>query len=319
MSYTHLTINERTKKETLLHLGWSARAIAQQIKRHHSTVSREIQRMNNHSSTYEASDAQADYQHKRMQSKPKGKWNKDRAHYLTQTLAATWSPEQIEGRMKQDDPEHAVSFKTIYRWIYQEKLVQGNTIFLRHKGKRRKPRESRGRFNLGLSIRQRPKEVKQRETFGHWELDTVVSSRGKSKGCLATFVERKTRYYYAVKMPDRSALSMEKAVATALEELALPMFTATVDRGKEFACHQALLEEHGLMVYFADPYSSWQRGSNENANGLLREFFPKKFDLNTIDQAELECALDLINHRPRKCLGWKTSHEAIMDELSHLA
>lgn len=199
MSYHQLTINERTKIETLFHLGWSARAIARHIKRHHSTVSREFNRINSLSSAYEANDAQADYQRKRMQSKPKGKWTKNRAHYLTQTLTATWSPEQIEGRMKKDYPEQAVSFKTIYRWIYQGQLVKGNTTFLRHKGKRRKPRENRGRFNLGLSIRERPKEVKQRETFGHWELDTVVSSRGKSKGCLATFVERKTRYYYAVK------------------------------------------------------------------------------------------------------------------------
>lgn len=319
MSYTHLTINERTKIETLFQLGFSARAIALHIRRHHSTVSRELNRMTSLSSTYEATDAQEDYQHKRMNSKPKGKFTPIRAHHLTQALAATWSPEQMEGRLKLEQPQHAVSFKTIYRWIYEGKLVEGNTIFLRHKGKRRKPRETRGRFNLGRSIRQRPRDVKQRETFGHWELDTVVSSRGKSKGCLATFIERKTRYYYAVKMPDRSASSMEHAVATVLEELTLPMLSATVDRGKEFACHENLLEEHGLTVYFADPYSSWQRGSNENANGLLREFYPKRYDLNTVDQAELEFALDLINRRPRKCLNWKTSHEAIMEELSHLA
>lgn len=319
MSYHHLSINERTKIETLFQLGFSARAIGKHIQRHHSTVSRELNRLNSLSNEYGAADAQLNYEHKRLQSKPKGKFTKSRAHYLTQTLAATWSPEQIEGRLKATQPSHAVSFKTIYRWIYEGKLVQGNTIFLRHKGKRRKPRENRGRFNVGLSIRQRPKGIKKREDFGHWELDTIVSSRGKSKGCLATFVERKTRYYHAVKMSDRSALSMENAVAIALEELALPMLSATVDRGKEFACYEHLLDEHGLTVYFADPYSSWQRGSNENANGLLREFFPKKYDLNTIDQAELECALDLINHRPRKCLKWKTSHEALMDELSHLA
>lgn len=318
MSYTHLTINERTKIETLFQLGWSARAIALQIKRHHSTVSRELNRTTSLCSAYEAIDAQENYQRKRINSKPKSKFTKINASYLTQALSATWSPEQIEGRLKLVHPKLAVSFKTIYRWIYEGKLVQGNTVFLRHKGKRRKPRETRGRFNLGLSIGQRPKEIKQRETFGHWELDTVVSSRGKSKGCLATFVERKTRYYYAVKMPDRSASSMEQAVATVLEKLALPMLTATVDRGKEFACHDHLLDEHGLTFYFADPYSSWQRGSNENANGLLREFYPKKYDLNTVDPTELECALELINHRPRKCLGWKTSHEAIMEELSHL-
>lgn len=97
------------------------------------------------------------------------------------------------------------------------------------------------------------------------------------------------------------------------------MLTGTVDRGKEFACHHELQEQHGLALYFADPYSSWQRGSNENSNELLREFFPKRYDLNTVTEDELSCSLDLINHRPRKCLNWKTSHEAIMEELSHLA
>lgn len=197
--------------------------------------------------------------------------------------------------------------------------MKGNPIFLRHKGKRRLPYETRGRFTLGLSIQQRPAFVKQRQTFGHWELDTVVSSRGKSKGCLATFAERKTRYYYAVPMPDRSASSMEVAFTQALHDTKAPFYTATVDRGKEFACHQQLKHRHGVSVYFADPYSSWQRGTNENANGLLREFFPKGYDLATISAEELISVLDLINHRPRKCLGWKTAHEAFMEEMSHLA
>jgi IS30 family transposase len=135
--------------------------------------------------------------------------------------------------------------------------------------------ETRGRFNIGTSIDQRPKEVKKRTTFGHWELDTMVSSRGKSKGCLATFAERKTRMYLAVKMDSRSSSSMETAILRMVNKYPLGVFrTSTVDRGKEFACYSNIEEQVDMAVYFADPYASWQRGTNENANGLLRDFFP---------------------------------------------
>lgn len=197
--------------------------------------------------------------------------------------------------------------------------MRGLLQVLRHKGKRQKPAETRGRFRIGKPIAQRPKEVRSRETFGHWELDTMVSSRGKSKGCIATFIERKTRLYTAVLMPDRTALSMEIALGVAISQYPKGTFlTATADRGKEFACYANVEATHDLDVYFADPYSSWQRGSNENANGLLREFFPKGTDLAGVEDEELARSLDLINNRPRKCLGWRTAHESFSEELSHL-
>jgi IS30 family transposase len=140
--------------------------------------------------------------------------------------------------------------------------------------------ETRGKLHIGKSIANRPKEVRKRERFGDWELDTVVSSRGKSKGCFATFAERKTRRYLAVKIPDQTASSTEQAFGLLSTHFPKGTFqTATVDRGKEFACYEALEKHFGVEVYFADPYSSWQRGTNENANGLLREFFPKGTDL----------------------------------------
>ncbi|MFB5557217.1 IS30 family transposase, partial [Bacillus cytotoxicus] len=176
-----------------------------------------------------------------------------------------------------------------------------------------------GRFNIGKSIQKRPSEVKKRETFGHWEMDTIVSSRGKRKGCFATFVERKTRYYQAIVIPDRTAESMECAIkqmasmypATALQ-------TATVDRGKEFSRYQRVEKDLKIAVFFTDSYSYWQRGSNENTNGLLREFYPKKTNLSLVSQEQLNQALLLINHRPRKCLQWKTAYEAFREELSYL-
>ena len=190
---------------------------------------------------------------------------------------------------------------------------------LRQKGKRQKPKETRGRFNVGTSISKRPKEVKKRTTFGHWELDTVVSGRGQAKGCVATFLERKSRWYLAIKMPNRSASSMEAALrklSALLPETAFQSFTT--DRGKEFSCYPIIEEELKIPVYFADPYSSWQRGSNENSNGLLREFFPKRTNFDHVEQEELQKALYLINNRPRKCLGYQTSQEVFMGEVLHL-
>ncbi|GAK39565.1 transposase [Paenibacillus sp. TCA20] len=317
MSYSHLTIIERSKLEALHQLGLSARAIARELERHHSTISRELKR-NQSSDGYQAVASDERYQCLRQAQRSRGKWTKALGEEIEKRLHETWSPEQISMSYASKG-KLMVSFKTIYRWLYKGRLARTTVQQLRHKGKRRKPQERRGRFLVGTTIKQRPKEIRSRETFGHWELDTVVSSRGKSKACVATFIERKTRLYTAIKMPDRTALSMEIAVGVAAAQHPLGTFqTATVDRGKEFACFHDLEAIHGVKVYFADPYSSWQRGSNENGNGLLREFFPKGKDFAEVSEDELEHALHLINNRPRKCLGWKTAHESFENEVSHL-
>ncbi|WP_340029850.1 IS30 family transposase [Paenibacillus sp. FSL H7-0940] len=317
MSYRHLNIIERSKLEILHQQGKSSRAIAKELGRHPSTICRELDRVAS-SHPYQAEQAQHAYEERRKASVSPGNWSDALAASLEEKLEATWSPEQITERFRTEG-RRAVSFKTIYRWIYAGRLVQGVLQVLRHKGKRQKPAETRGKFAIGQSISDRPKEVRSRETFGHWELDSVVSGRGKSKGCVATLIERKTRLYTAVLMPDRTALSMEIALGVAISQYPTGTFlTATADRGKEFACYANLKTTHNLHVYFADPYSSWQRGSNENANGLLREFFPKGTDLAQVEDEDLAHSLDLINNRPRKCLGWRTAHEAFTEELSHL-
>ncbi len=210
MSYSHLSITERSQLALLHRLGWSTRAIATALKRHHSTIARELAR-GTEVGDYQAEAAHQAYVQRREASVSHGKWTRECAVYLAEKLIQTWSPEQIAGRMSQDCPERKVSCKTIYRWLYQGLLVKRDLNLLRQKGKRRARRETRGRFNIGKSIQQRPAEVRKRNRFGHWELDTVVSSRGKSKACVATFAERKTRLYLAVKMPDRTSTSLEKA------------------------------------------------------------------------------------------------------------
>ncbi|OAB41889.1 IS30 family transposase [Paenibacillus glacialis] len=295
MGYTHLNITERSQLEILLRLGWSDREIDKELGRHHSTIARERNRGSS-SEKYTAEIAQATYIQRRVSCKAKGKFTPELASELEANQQQTWSPEQI-AEHRRVNGKSFVCFKTIYRWLYARLLVAGEVKALRHKGKRRK-----------------------RESFGHWELDTVVSSRGKSRACAATFIERKTRMYLALKMPDRTAHSMEIAFGVIASQYPQNTFlTATADRGKEFACYNALETFHGLDVYFADPYSSWQRGSNENGNGLLREFFPKGHDFAQVIDEELAHAINLINDRPRKCLGWKSAHESFMEQVSHLA
>jgi len=313
MSYHHLSTYERGCIEALQKLGYSSREIGKQVGRHHSAIARELKR--NTTVVYGAEIAQQAYCSRRKNSKPNGKYTDNYSEIIEEKLIATWSPEQICNTVMLKK----ISFKTIYNWLYQGKIHRGNLCVLRQKGKRHKPAEKRGKFAVGTPISKRPKEVKSRESFGHWELDTMVSSRGKSKGCFATFVERKSRLYTALKIPDRSADSMEKAITQLYAALPKGTFqTATTDRGKEFGCHQTIHKKLGLTLYFADPYSSWQRGSNENSNGLLREFYPKKTDLALVKTKELIHNLFLINSRPRKCLSWKSPIQVFLHEVSHL-
>ena len=226
-------------------------------------------------------------------------------------LCETWSPEQIIGR----ELKGRLSFKTIYNWLYSNFLDVSLKV-LRRKGKKAKTKETRGKFNIGKSIEERPSEVSTKEVFGHWEVDSVVSSRGESKACFATFVELKTRFYVAMKLEDRSKSSMLEAIkqlTTSIPKGAFKTFTS--DRGKEFSCWEEV-EKMGIDFYFADPYCSWQRGCNENSNGLLREFYPKKTDISKIETEDLIKNLMLINSRPRKCLNYATPFEKFLHEIS---
>ena len=182
MGYKHPNITECSQLEILLCLGWSDREIGKELGRHHSTISRERIRGSS-SETYTAEIAQSTYIQRRESCKPKGRFAPVLASELEANLQQTWSPEQFAEHRRVNNKSF-VCFKTIYRWLYAGRLVTGTVKVLRHKGKRRKPMETRGRFLVGKPISQRPKEVRKRESFGHWGLDTVVSSRGKSRAVL---------------------------------------------------------------------------------------------------------------------------------------
>ena len=319
-SYHHFTISERAKLEELSKLGFSTRAIGKLINKHHSSVARELARFSSNE-PHGAEIAHSDYAIKRANSKPISKYSgehgKELCKIVKDKILATWSPEQIANTVTLGK----LSFKTIYRWIYDGRIDGVTMLNLRRKGKRRTC-NNLVLYSRGTPIRKRPKEVYSRKTFGHWELDTVVSGKTKtSGGCFATFIERKTRFYTAIKMPDRTASSMETAIKQVYNSLPNPpqsFVTATTDRGGEFACFERIEKDLQIKLYFADPYCSHQRGSNEYGNGLLREFYPKGTNLSVVDECQLASSLALINNRPRKCLGWISPVQAFEREVSQL-
>ena len=234
--------------------------------------------------------------------------------YIHEKLLLTWSPDEIA---KTPCDLKIPTAKTIYRWIY-EKYIPVNLKVLRRKGKSKGKKETRGKFNLGKSIRKRDRSIYKRLEFGHWEADTVVSGRGKSKACFATLAERKTRYYIAIKMPNRNAETMQKAIITALSEFPNDAVkTITCDRGTEFANWKNIENELNCEMYFADPYCAWQKGTNENLNGLLREFYPKGRNLSRVSPTTLKKNLELINSRPKKILNYQKPADLFEYELKN--
>ena len=291
MNYHHLTIEERSCIRKYYVDGLSYREIARLIGRNVSTVSREIRRNCTHMydiPTYYPHTAQKKYLLRRSYCHRGMFRSQEVIEYIEEKLRATWSPEQIactpcELKMP--------SWRTIYRWIYEKYLVSG-------------------KYSKGKSIRKRDKSVYSRKEAGHWEADTVVSGQGKSKACFATLAERKTRFYIAVKMPDRRAETMENAIVAALSAFPPQLVkTITCDRGAEFANWRRIEERLHCEVYFADSYCACQEGTNENLNGLLREFYPKGRNLSRVAPATLKRNLALINARPRKVLNFHSAQK----------
>lgn len=321
MHYKHFTIEERCCLREYYKKGYSYRKIAKLLGRNVSSVSRELRRnctyMNAAPAYYphtaqKKSNLRRSYCHRGMFH------SQDLIKYIEEKLLATWSPEQISN--SPSPFEHMPSWRTIYRWLYDGYLLNGKLKVLRRKGKTRNGKETRGKYNLGKSIRKREKSVYKRKEAGHWEADTVVSGLGKSKVCFATLAERKTRYYMAMKIPDRKADTMAAAIIKLLSDLPPELVKSiTCDRGSEFANWQTIEEKLDCDVYFADPYCAWQKGTNENCNGLLREFYPKGRNLSRVSPKTLLRNLSLINDRPRKVLNFISATHAWNLELQNLS
>ena len=318
MSYRHLTQKERFFIYHMRMAGWSSAKIGRTIGRHRSTIDRELKRNSPPWGHYLDDYAQRKTAIRR-QDTSRRPCTDDVAlmAHVERKIEARWSPEQIVGRLKTAPPPglvgKTISHATIYRWLWAcpqrfQRLRPHLRVACK---KRRKPYgkpSKRGQIPNRVSIDDRPETVEARDRLGDWEGDTVVG-KGR-RGYVLTNVDRTSRYTVARKLERPMAQSVEDALYQAMRRLPREKRqTQTFDNGREFARHESIAARLGLAVYFAHPYSSWERGTNENTNGLLRQYLPKSRDFTTLTDRELAGYVWQLNNRPRKCLNYKTPAE----------
>lgn len=317
----HLTLREREDIMLMRRDGRGVSEIARAIGRSKSTVSRELKR-NSCERFYRASTAQRRYEGRRLACRRRRALDDERVFNLVRDkfLEEQWSPEQIEGRLALELGRSPVSDTTIYRGIHSGRFdgcIGGRKAKrrLRHRGKRRRgPSERRGKIKVSNEISERPAAAEGRSEPGHWEGDTVA---GKAGGpCLLTLVDRKDGFLVGGKCRRKTAKCVRDKMPRALE--GQPLGSVTLDRGKEFADHAQVTADIDVQFYFALPHHPWQRGTNENTNGLLREYFPKGESLARVSEKRVQEVYDKLNRRPRKRLGYRTPYEVHCSETLRL-
>ena len=330
--YKHLTIEERESLYLLRNQGVSLRKIAQQLGRSASTISRELKRNKGSHRPYRPSSAQTRYEkvRKHCGRTPILAELGFREIIRTYIEDKHWSPEQIENRLKAEHSTFHISYATIYRAIWSgvfdpcTKYVTKSQRFtqkLRKKGKRKKKNgtvNKQGKLIIQHTISERPAEANDRSAIGHWEADTVAGKKGTS--ALVTLTDRRSRFLLARKVPNVCAETVADAMIQLLKPLPIDKVkSVTPDRGHEFAKHADVSAAvHNVPFFFADPYSPWQRGTNENTNGLLRECLPKYTDMTPVPDDLIDDFIYLLNLRPRKCLGWLSPYEVFFNISLHL-
>ena len=315
MKYTHLTQDERYQIAILAKAGHDQSDIARVMNRHKSSIGREMTR-NRGERGYRPKQAH-EFSQARMRACENGPRVAPETWALVDVkLGETWSPEQVAGYLKVNG-QATVSHESIYQRIYADKRA-GGTLHrtLRCQKARRKRyggRERRGTIPNQVSIDLRPAIVAERGRFGDWEADLVIGAGQKQ--ALVTINERTSRYSLIAHVPFKTAQAVSDTMISLLTPFAASVHTLTTDNGKEFAQHERIAEELDADFFFAHPYASWERGANENMNGLIRQFFPKKMCFDSITPDQVAFAMHRLNHRPRKCLGFKTPHEVFMMQL----
>ena len=320
MSYKHLKLEERYVIAHLKLFKLSLREIGRRLKRSASTISRELKRnTGKYQKVYWYEDAQNWAEQRKTQDRLSIKKTDEQLYrYVISGLQTGWSPQLISGRLRREYPIHrnmCISTETIYRWIYRDAHEGGQLYELlpRHHKKRKRHRgrlKLRGRIKDRVGIEQRPKVVDSRSRYGDWESDTLEGAKGK--GALATHVERKSRYLLVSKLKDKRACTYTQRAVSVFRKIPDKYLkTMTVDNGKEFSGFKQIEQRVGVKVYFADPYAAWQRGTNENTNGLLRRYFPKGFDFSRVSHYLVSKVVRKLNNRPRKCLDYRTPREVL--------
>lgn len=321
MSYTHLTSNERYVIAHLKVFKLSLREIARRIGRSASTVSRELKRNGPEHGWvywYDAAQRRAD-QRKRKARSQRRRSNTMLYKLVVDSLRHGLSPQIIAGRLRREYPrKHSmrISHEGIYQWVFADAKAGGDLYqsLVRHHKRRRKHRLGHRRrlFDGRVSITERPAIVEYRRRFGDWESDTMEGA--KSSGGLATHVERKSRYLLAGKLGNKLSATYTATTLKLFSKVPkLRIKTMTVDNGSEFAGFKEIERHTGVSVYFSDPRSPWQRGCNENTNGLLRRYFPKGFDFRLASDKLIQAVVERLNHRPRKCLNYRTAYEVFFN------
>jgi IS30 family transposase len=327
-----LTVIDCTTIALRLRDGWGIWQIARGLCRSPGTISDEINR-NGGSAAYDAGAATGQAATKRGLTGRKPAMALDGALFagVSRLVGLGWSPEQISGRRKREEAGMEcpsglrVSHEAIYAAIYalpRGELRRELVGCLRHakpaRGRKPKGSELRGKLCGMTNIKDRPEEVEGRLVPGHWEGDLILGAKGAS--AIGTLVERTTRFVVLVRMPARQADVASSAFAGALNAIPAPLRkTLTYDQGKEMAGHAGLAEATGMRIFFADPHAPWQRGANENTNGLLRQYFPKGTPLSEFDQGDLDTVADSLSARPRKTLGFATPGEHFRSLIAGLA
>jgi IS30 family transposase len=314
MSYLHLSLEERHYIEIERKKGVSTNKLSAALERSQSTISREINR----------NIGLRGYRHKQAQHLTK-KRHQDKVKSIKMTpkiqemiagyIKKDWSPEQISGRLKMKGIIE-LHHETIYQYILKDKASGGDLYkHLRHQAKRYRKRYGSAHNRTGIpnrvDIDERPEAANNRERTGDWEADTII---GKNhKGAIVTLDERRSKLRLAAPSEGKKAKSVREVIVNLLTPIKSFVKTVTFDNGKEFTQHEVIAKELNCQTYFAKPYHSWERGQNENANGLLRQYFPKNEELIDVTERAVIQAVDKLNSRPKKCLNFKTPYEAFKE------
>jgi IS30 family transposase len=313
MSYTQLTQEQRYQISALKNAGHNQTEIAVGIGYHKSTISRELARNGSHKGYYPkvaSAHARRRRHHSRGSRIAARTWQTVLRH-----LRQDWSPEQIHGSL-QRHKQPTVSPERIYQYIYADKR-SGGTLYRHLRSQKVQRKRYSGYVRQGqipnrTSIDKRPQIVANKGRFGDWEADTIVGAH--HKGGILSVVERKSKVLRLCKLTTKKASELRRACTRLLRPLMARVHTITVDNGKEFCEHEALAAQLQARIYFAHPYASWERGLNENSNGLVRQYFPKKSDFTQLTNRELQRVAELLNNRPRKTLGYRTPNEVFFKQ-----
>lgn len=315
VSYKQLTQDERYAIYGLCKARFTKKEIARELIRHPATIGREMQR-NAGQRGYRPKQAQEKAIMRRKHAYKASTFTPKVQNRVIQKLEKQWSPDQISGWLR-EDKDIAISHERIYQFVLADKRNNGSLYRnLRHAHRKRKKRygspDRRGQIRNRISIDQRPTCVAAKERMGDWEADTMIGRN--HLGALVTMVERKSKITLIRKVNRYTSQAVNAAIKAMVRNYREYLYTVTVDNGREFAGHEALAQNIETSIYFAHPYHSWERGLNENTNGLIRQYFPKKSDFIKISSAQISHVQNRLNQRPRKSLGYLSPNDYFIKE-----